>query len=321
MEASSNVRHYVNHSDYLKRAPLVAERVVKEKLTKAKEAPSSTQNKTQKPAQTANNDVSPEKVELSSKMEPSGGSHSQAPRIPAIIPSGITAEIPGGVAKVISKLIQVPESMAPKKEEVKEEGGPGVFFISGFRLYGLSSSNSDGIKEMATYNDDGEHYSWSDEDDLFEKITNDHSEGPLILVGHSLGANSAVRIANKLNTAEHGFRAVDLLVTMDAFGFSNDIIPSNVQKNMNFIGHRNVFLNDGPNIARNIKTTDVTNELRDELHTKIDNAPDIQSRIYQSIEGVISRAKDQLDSSSSPWRFENPVPQDSFSSKEVGRET
>jgi hypothetical protein len=130
-----------------------------------------------------------------------------------------------------------------------------------------------------------------------------------------------VRIANKLNTAEHGFRAVDLLVTMDAFGFSNDIIPSNVQKNMNFIGHRNIFLNDGPNIARNIKTTEVTNELRDELHTKIDNAPDIQARIYQNIEGVISRAKDQLDSSSSPWRFENPVPQDSFSSKEVGRET
>lgn len=295
MQASSNVKHYANHSDYLKRAPEHASKA----LDRSKEA---VVNDSAKEEPT-------EKVELSSK--------SSKPSLPV---EAVASEIPVAAAKMIGEVAM--EAMEQKEDPSKaQENGPGVFFISGFRLFGLSSSDGDGLQEMAKFSEEGEHYSWADEDELFEKISQKYREGPLVLVGHSLGANSAVRIANKLNSAEHGFRRVDLLVTMDAFGLDNDIIPENVKKNMNFIGHRNVFLNDGPNIARTRSNTEVMNELRDELHTKIDNAPDIQARIYQNIEGVISRAKNQLDSASSPWRFQTSESLDSSLSKEVAPET
>lgn len=307
MKAPSNVRHYPSHSDYLDRSHNGAGAPQK-----------------QKPAdvQTKSEGTPSEKVELSSAKKKAPApkkSDSSGPPTPPTV-GAIASEIPVGAAKAIAEVAQNID-LVDSSEETPEESGPGVFFVSGFRLFGLSSSDGDGLQEMAKYSDEGQHYSWADEDEIFEKIQNKDKEGPLVLVGHSLGANAAVRIANKLNTAEHGFRSVDLLVTMDAFGLNNDIIPSNVQKNMNFIGHRNVFLNDGPNIARNSKTTEVMNELRDELHTKIDNSPDVQARIYQNIEEVISSAKNQLDSDSSPWRSQSPEFLDNSLGKEAARET
>lgn len=314
MKASSNVRHYSSHSDYLKRSQTGVGRSLKQKTGETPKSPQATEKEVQK----AGEELSPEKVELSSAKNGASVPKKNDSSVPPV--GAIASEIPAAAAKVMAQVVQNIK-LTDSPESVPEEAGPGVFFVSGFRLFGLSSSDGDGLQEMAKFSEEGQHYSWADEDQIFEKISQQHQEGPLVLVGHSLGANAAVRIANKLNTAEHGFRSVDLLVTMDAFGLNNDIIPSNVQKNMNFIGHRNVFLNDGPNIARNSKTTEVMNELRDELHTKIDNAPDVQARIYQNIEGVISRAKDQLDNASSPWRFQSPESLDSSLGKEAARET
>ena len=88
----------------------------------------------------------------------------------------------------------------------------------------------------------GRHFSWKDEDQVLEEITQTPIQQPIILVGHSLGGDAAVSLANRLNSMEHGFRNVDLLVTLDSVGFDNDLIPPNVKRNLNFIGDEDVFL-------------------------------------------------------------------------------
>ena len=78
---------------------------------------------------------------------------------------------------------------------------------------------------------------------------------------------------------------------MDAFGFNNDIIPPNVVKNLEFFGENNLFLNDGPNVARDTNVTQVINEIRVEAHTEIDDATDVQRKIFHGIDAVLASAK------------------------------
>jgi thioesterase domain-containing protein len=108
-------------------------------------------------------------------------------------------------------------------------------------------------------------------------------------VGHSFGGDSAVEIAQELNTIENGFRKIDLLITLDSVGSDNDFIPQNVKKNLNFLAQGPYeFLNDGPNIAKNYHKTEVENYLRQEEHADLDDTTDIQVQILEQIEKILS---------------------------------
>jgi hypothetical protein len=178
-------------------------------------------------------------------------------------------------------------------KEIKElapVNRPGIFFIEGLHLASLSS-DAGGVGDLAEAVKGGELYGWRDEDKIFEEILKRPHNQPIILVGHSLGGDTAVNIANRLNSLKGGFRKVNLLVTMDSVGFGNDIIPQNVKKNLNFISDNDYFFNDGPNIARNAKLTDVENFLRTEEHTDIDESQDVHFEIVTNIKDVISDQK------------------------------
>ena len=164
---------------------------------------------------------------------------------------------------------------------------PGIFFLSGFDIQGLSSGDG-GVGGMAENVPHGRHFSWEDEDRVLEEITQTPIQQPIILVGHSLGGDAAVNLANRLNSMEHGFRNVDLLVTLDSVGFDNDLIPPNVKRNLNFIGDEDVFFNDGPNVARDDFRTSVFNEIRSEKHTGIDDSKEVQKKIFSAISGTLS---------------------------------
>jgi hypothetical protein len=164
---------------------------------------------------------------------------------------------------------------------------PGVFFIGGFQLFS-SSLLGDGVKDMSNAMKGAEYFDWDQKSDILEEISKRHPSTPIVLVGHSLGGDTAVEIANELNSLENQFRKVDLLVTLDSFGFNNDIISQNVEKNLNFISDEKSFLNDGPNIARNNDMSNVINELRNEGHTGLDDSEEIQLKIFDAISDVIT---------------------------------
>jgi len=162
---------------------------------------------------------------------------------------------------------------------------PAIFFIRGFELIGLNDGGD--LKTMSDNIPGAEYFSWQDEDKMIEEIKRRPMDKPVVLVGHGMGSDTAVNIAQKLNKAEHGFRRVDLLVTMNSFGFNNDIIPQNVGKNLNFISDESSLFNDGPNIARKSDLTNVMNELRVEGHDEIVESSEVQFKIFNGINDLL----------------------------------
>ena len=175
------------------------------------------------------------------------------------------------------------------KEKVSFLKKPAVIFIEGFSAFGIS--DGDGIKDMADNLPGAKLFSWNEQKDIIDEIKKHSPDQPVILVGHSFGGDSAVEIANSLNTVKNGFRNIDLLVSIDSVGMNNNIIPMNVSRNLNFFAEGMIpFLHGDPNVARNTEYTDVQNELRSELHSRMDDSQEVQFKIFEAINSVLSES-------------------------------
>jgi hypothetical protein len=161
---------------------------------------------------------------------------------------------------------------------------PAIFFIRGFEMIG---NGGGGMKEMSNSIADGKFYSWQDENKMVEEIMKRPPNQPVILIGHGMGSDTAVQISNTLNSSNHGFKKVDLLVTLDSVGFNNDIIPQNVVKNENYITDGASFLSDAPNIARKTDETEVINHLMTEDHDELIESTDVQFKIFDGINDAL----------------------------------
>lgn len=189
--------------------------------------------------------------------------------------------------KELDEVVKV-SKVTPK--ETMTTKGPGIYFVSGFDWFGAGSikGNYDGIEDMSKAVDDAQKYSWDEQSKILEDIKKRDPKEPIVLVGHSFGGDSVVEVANELNSLEHGFREIDLLVTLDSVGFGNDIVPQNVKKNLNFLAQGPYdFLNDGPNIAKNHERTEVKNMLTEMVHSDLDDSKDIQSQILNAIKLIV----------------------------------
>jgi hypothetical protein len=137
-------------------------------------------------------------------------------------------------------------------------------------------------------------FSWNEQDKIIDEIKKHAPDQPIVLVGHSFGGDTAVEIANTLNSVKNGFRGIDLLVSIDSVGMNNNIIPINVKRNLNFIGEGEIpFLHGSPDVARNTDYTEVVNELRNELHSKVDDSDEVQFKIFESINEVLNETNHQ----------------------------
>jgi hypothetical protein len=163
---------------------------------------------------------------------------------------------------------------------------PAVIFIEGFSMFGVS--NGDGIQEMAENFPGAKRFSWEEGSKILEEVKKHDPKEPVVLVGHSFGGDTAIEVANELNSAKNGFRHIDLLVSVDAVGMNKTIIPMNVKSNLNFFGEGILpFLHGDPTVARNTKYTEVTNELRSDMHSKMDDNPEVQFQIFEKINEVL----------------------------------
>lgn len=192
-------------------------------------------------------------------------------------------------AEKAKKALEVKEKIAPGS--VKK---PAIIFVTGWQYMSspLKSEGSyAGVGRMAEAIPGARLYGWDQKDEILEHVARTHKDFPVILVGHSLGGDTVKEVSDALDSLEHGFRKVDLLVTLDAVGFGNDIIPQNVSKHLNVFGENDFFLNDGPHVARRHEMTSVENILSPLDHTELDDAKDIQFEIVQAIESVMAKIK------------------------------
>mgnify|MGYP001063862564 CR=1 FL=1 len=291
MKTGTGVRHYKSHSDYLQNRGKQASKLISKELGK-KIDPSSASDKVE-----LSEAAKEKKVDLKNQIKENGKELKSASKhlladAAEVAKGAINLPGIGSALDVVSavlpdnKIVQeVKEVVAPKDDFGVTEGAR-VIFVSGLHLAGISSDD-EGLSAMAKDLEGAEHFTWKDEEKIIERVRSTPAEEPVILVGHSLGGDAIVNIANKLNTFANGFRKVDLLVTLDSVGFDNDIIPKNVKKNINYIGNKDVFFNDGPNIARDNLKTEVINNLRKENHREIDDSSEVRETIYNEVSDII----------------------------------
>lgn len=235
------------------------------------------------------------KLDLSSKA-PADTSIMASTSTPSL-PSIPTPEVPKiKLPDVPKEVIKDEVAKEVKTEIIKEvikDGSvkkPAILFIKGLDLFSSPSKSERGyagVGKMADSIEGSKSFGWSDHGDILEEIRKTHRDYPIILVGHSLGGDTAVEIANTLDSLDHKFRPVDLLITMDAIGFNNDIIPQNVKNHLNVFGENNMFLNDGPHVARRHEMTTVKNILSPKDHTELDDEKDIQYEVVSLIQKTL----------------------------------
>lgn len=256
-EAPAKLGEEIPKADITNQAKtLNAAEEVKPETTQPTEAPSKSQSS-----------------EVLSKAASVAKAIAKAPVMPIIVPTD-TKKIE---AKIADKKADAPVHFIKK---------PAVIFIEGFSMFGIS--NGDGITDMADNYPGAKKFSWEEHGKIMDEIKKHSPDQPVVLVGHSFGGDTAIEVANELNSPKNGFRSVDLLVSIDAVGMNKTIIPVNVKSNLNYFGEGLIpFVHGDPTVARNTKYTDVTNELRNDMHSKMDDSPEIQFEIFNKINDVL----------------------------------
>lgn len=297
---TSPIRQYSSLSDYRQKAkdhalgPKLNDPASKVELSQQ------AQEKAQESAQTAKNTPTAQSADDSQGKE-------------ALKDSAASLDTPSLPSLPKDKMIPTPETGAPKaqnlalkaREEVMQKAAakgaqitaakiaelkkderikkPAIFFFTGHAFEGK------GLKELSDFYPGAELFDYDQKDKAMELILKREATMPVALIGHGLGADTAIEVAKDLNKVEHGFRRVDLLISLDALGFNNDLIPQNVTKNINFIGNQEDFwglFNDSPKMAKNSTITQVENILRPESHNAIDDAEDIRFKIFQHLQNL-----------------------------------
>ncbi len=229
------------------------------------------------------------KVELS---KPAAGS---APVLPAVtapsIPTPDLPKLPDSNPEV-----KKPEIKKPSEIEIPVKEGsvkkPAILFVKGLDLFSSPSTSERGyagVGKIADSIEGSKTFNWDAHTDIIKEIKKVHRDQPIILVGHSFGGDTALEVAEELDSLEHGFRKVDLLVMIDAVGADNDIIPQNVKNHLNVFGESNFLLNDGPHVARRHEMTSVKNILSPLDHTELDDDKEIQFEVVNLIKETLTK--------------------------------
>lgn len=245
------------------------------------------------------------KVELSSKTPASAApsvpsSPTSLPSLPSIpTPSISTPSLPDLPKPDLAK-DKIKDEVEKKTEEIQrpeiKEGTlkrPAIFFIKGLDVFSSPSKSEGGyagVGRIAESIEGSRLYGWDQKDEIIKEIKKVHKDYPVILVGHSLGGDTAIEVADELDSLKENFRPVDLLVTIDAIGFSHDIVPQNVKKHLNVFGESSFFLKDGPHVARREEKTNVRNILSPLDHTDIDDDKEVQFEIVNLIQETLKKA-------------------------------
>ncbi|TCK28266.1 hypothetical protein EV667_2269 [Ancylobacter aquaticus] len=159
-----------------------------------------------------------------------------------------------------------------------------VYLLRG--LFGVFSTGLDALaKQLKAQGYHAELYGWDEAQqviDLIRRREQQGHEGPTILIGHSLGANAVITVAESLNKRSI---AVDLAVTFDAT--DPDPVPQNVAILINF------WADDGfgvPVTAVPGYTGDLQNiDLSDEPgidHTSIDTMDPFHQTVIARLESI-----------------------------------
>lgn len=301
MKSPASTIRYASKQDYLSRKPVNIGKnkvaALKKAVGKAGKVGQEQQTSLKHPIKKTKG-ISEIKDKVEAKVEETGaaGKHLLAQAGTSIV-RGLTSLVTPSLPSVGIELQESSAATSATKEvrsadserKAIENDKPGIFFVRGFSLNPFENKES-GLGEMAANIPSAQTYKWDNKKEIIEAIKSRPLDQPIILVGHGMGGDTIVDVAQELNSVQNGFRNVDLLVTLDSIGTDNDIIPQNVKDNYNLISDQDFLFNDGPNVARKKERSHVFNELRTENHNELETSPEVQFLVYDKINQTLMQA-------------------------------
>ncbi len=197
---------------------------------------------------------------------PGGGGHRLArPHRSLIVPNPVDRD-------------DAAEAAATSRGHVYLIRGIGNVFSLGMDALG-AKLKAKGVRESVT-----NHLSWSSlSNQVIAAYKKDKKTGPIIIVGHSLGGNAALLMANKLGRAGVPVR---LLVIFDA----TDATPvsANVAEAINYYypGGRGDVLKPGPGFKGKIRNDDLK-DLPTLKHMNVDESATLHKRVVSKVMGIL----------------------------------
>jgi hypothetical protein len=175
-----------------------------------------------------------------------------------------------------------PPSTARKNPQPQLQGPPQIYFLRGL-MNVFSLGMDDFVRKLQANGIAANVMNHADSDYVASRIVSNYNSGdhgPIVLVGHSLGADAVADIANTL--ARYNI-PIALLVLFD--GTEGHQIPGNVATAINYTRHFMIAAAPGSRIA--IQNVDLSGDPAID-HLNIDTTPSLQAQTMNYIMQAMS---------------------------------
>ncbi len=153
---------------------------------------------------------------------------------------------------------------------------------------GLADVFSTGMDTLADeLNRRGVHatsHSHTDWKEIADRAAADYKakkEGPIILIGHSLGADAAMEMADYL-----GDKGVPVALVVPFDGTQSFPAPGNVARVVNFTQRDYAYMRPGPGFRGSLSNVDLSSD-PDLNHLNIDKSPELHARVIREVLAIV----------------------------------
>ena len=165
--------------------------------------------------------------------------------------------------------------------------------FEGFPLEGSANTGLDELNTKLEMTDFGRPFrsrvfGFFEQESAFDYIRQNNDVNTLVLIGHSLGGDSVIELAE--NYLKPSVTDVDLAIQIDSVGIGDEELPPNVVRGINYFQRSTGFFEpQGATFVRGSENFNVEFLFNDPgvTHTSIDNDPRLHDLIIQDIRSLL----------------------------------
>jgi pimeloyl-ACP methyl ester carboxylesterase len=139
------------------------------------------------------------------------------------------------------------------------------------------------LNKQGVYATSHSHTDWKT---IADRIAADYKakkERPIILIGHSLGADAVMEMADYL-----GDKGVPVALVIPFDGTQSFPVPGNVARVINFTQRDYAYMRPGPGFRGSLNNVDLSSN-HDIGHLNIDKSPELHARVLGEVFAVLGR--------------------------------
>jgi pimeloyl-ACP methyl ester carboxylesterase len=150
------------------------------------------------------------------------------------------------------------------------------------------------LNKRGVYATSHSHTNWKVIADRAAAAYKTKKEGPIILIGHSLGADAIMEMADYL-----GDKGVPVALVVPFDGTQSFPVPANVARLVNFTQRDYAYMRPGPGFRGSLNNVDLSSN-PDIGHLNIDKSPELHARVVSEVLAALGRHRLTAPASTTP---------------------